>query len=119
MKNTLLALALLIGLISCSDIIGVEDISSKSVNLIAPSDNTIVDVSEVTFTWEGVVESETYHLQIATPNFENATQIVEDTLITRLNFTKSLEPKSYEWRVRGENSAYATAYTIQSFNVED
>lgn len=103
--------------ISCDEILFVEDISEENVVLLAPLSDTEVSTGEVIFTWESVQDAESYHLQLATPNFENASQILLDTLLRKRSFSKELLKKEYEWRVRAENTSYQTAYTQAFFRV--
>lgn len=117
MKRLLLLLFILV--FSCDDIIEVEDISNETVVILAPANETVLDITDVTFSWQILEEAETYHLQVATPTFDTANQIVLDTVLTRSHFTKTLETKPYEWRVRAENSGFITAYTTQSFTIEE
>lgn len=112
-------LALLCSLLTgCDDIVGVEDISEESVTVLAPQNNSVIHTSSVGFNWEPVNEASGYRLQIAQPSFENASQILTDSLVTGTFFNKSLESGDYEWRVRAENSAYHSFYTTQQFSVE-
>lgn len=115
--SRLLILAILF-LFSCDDITEIEDISNRSVSVLAPTDAVVLNITEVTFSWNAVEDAENYRVQIATPNFEDATQIVADTLVITTNFTKTLAIGNYEWRVRGENSGYQTSYSTQSFSIE-
>jgi len=103
---------------SCSEVVLVEDISGNSIGILAPKDGVVLHDHVVIFTWEEVEDAETYTIQIAKPNFVNAVQILTDSTTTSLNFRKELEPGAYQWRVRGENSEYYTAYSTQSFNIE-
>jgi hypothetical protein len=115
----LFLIILMTGFIACDDIIEVVDISKREVIVLAPTNNVVLNSTNVIFTWEALEEAETYHLQIATPNFENAQQIVKDSVLVGTNFSTSLDFKGYEWRIRGENSAYTTNYTKQSFTIEE
>lgn len=115
-KIVLFLLALII--FSCEDIIEVPDISQKVVVVLAPTEDVVINETNINFSWNIVEDADTYKLQIATPNFEAATQIVLDTTITNTNFTKMLDVGSYQWRIRAENSDYQTNYTTQSFTVE-
>lgn len=105
-------------LFSCDDITEIEDISNRTVNILAPTNDAVLNITDVTFSWNNVEDAENYRLQIATPSFENAAQIVADTLVTATHFTKTLTIGNYEWRVRGENSGYQTSYSTQSFSIE-
>jgi hypothetical protein len=119
MKRILLVLSLLIIVTACEDIIEVEDISDDSVTLLAPTNEAILSITNLTFTWQAIEDAESYHIQIATPSFSEALQIVTDSTIVNTSFSTNLETNSYQWRVRAENSGYQTLYTTQSFTIED
>ncbi len=104
-------------LTSCDEILFVEDISEENVVLLAPLSDTEVNEGEVLFSWEHLKDVEKYHLQLASPNFENATQILIDTLLSKRTFSKQLLKNEYEWRVRAENTSYQTAYAKAFFRV--
>lgn len=106
-------------LVSCEEIIEVVDISNENVVVLAPTDTSTLTITDINFSWEDVEDAEQYKLQIATPNFESANQIVLDTTITTTSFNQALEPGNYEWRVRAENSDYQTIYSTQSFTIEE
>lgn len=118
MKKSIVYLLLIFVSLSCEDIIEVPDISQKVVMVLAPTEDFVINETNINFSWNTVEDADTYKLQIATPNFEAATQIVLDTTTTNTNFTKILDVGSYQWRVRAENSDYQTNYTTQSFTVE-
>lgn len=114
-KNFLIALTLLL-FYNCEAIF-VEDISNSTVVILAPTENASVAAGVVQFHWQSVVDATNYELQIATPTFLNANQIVLDTLITKTSFSKALEVGNYEWRVKAINSDYSTNHTTTSFTV--
>lgn len=104
-------------LAACDDIIEVPDISKKSVVLLAPAEGTVLTNGDVRFTWQEVEDADNYAIQVAFPNFANASQIVLDTVVTGRNFNKTLPPNQYEWRVKAVNSGFMTPYTARSFEV--
>jgi hypothetical protein len=121
MKKQLLFLSLQIcafTYVSCEEIITVPDITEASVNLLAPSNNTVVENSPLSCVWDPVPEAETYKIQIAQPNFENAQQIFADSTLSSTNFIWSLDNGSYQWRVKAINSAYETAFSTNSFSID-
>lgn len=117
MKNIFKLLLLLLLVSSCSDIVEVEDISNSIVTVLAPTNDAILTAADITFSWQALDDAENYSIQIATPNFENATQIILDSTITSTSFTKLLEAGDYEWRINARNSEYSTAYTIQNLSI--
>lgn len=110
---------MLVIMYACDDITEVEDISNDTVTVLAPVDSSVLTTTNINFSWNTLEDAESYKLQIATPNFENANQIVLDTTITATNFLHALEFGSYNWRVRAENSDFQTNYTTQSFIIEE
>lgn len=107
----------LITLASCEEILLETNISDEKVQLVAPADNSSFNSTGVTFTWEAVPDATKYRLQIAKPNFENPTQIVLDTIVSKTSFTQQLTIANYEWRVKALNSAYETVYFSRFFTI--
>lgn len=106
-------------MIACDDIIEVEDISEETITILAPTNDSVLIQDAVLFTWNSIVEADNYRIQIATPSFENASQIVLDSSVVATNVSSILQIGDYEWRVRAENSEYQTSYTTQSFSIEE
>ncbi len=104
---------------NCSEIVEVENISDDTVSILAPADTSVLTETNVRFSWYSVNDAERYKLQIAQPDFENALIILEDTTLTKTDFSKALNSGDYEWRVRAENSDYQTGYSTQSFRVSE
>jgi len=108
---------------SCEEIVSVPDISDDLITLIAPADDAVLENAEVTFTWEEIEFSDEYQIQVATPNFAQANQVVVDTILgdslqTFRSFNTTLPSDNYQWRVRGLNDNFQTDYTTQSFEVD-
>ncbi|RIV68263.1 hypothetical protein D2U88_13605 [Flagellimonas aequoris] len=100
------------------------DISDQTVMILAPTEGSILEANTVNFNWEPVGEATGYQIQVATPNFGNATQLVLDSVVevdtlgyvtTRLG--QSLFNGNYEWRIKAFNSDYETPYTASAFQV--
>jgi len=119
MKNIISYIIVICFLLSCDDILNVEDISNESVQLLAPTNEATLNNGNLTFTWNPIEGAETYHLQIAQPTFDEALQIVRDTLIDNTNFKDSLGLNTYQWRVRAENTSYSTQYTTNTLTIEE
>ncbi len=119
MQKVLLLFCLVFSFIACDDILEVVDISNKTVTALAPTNLSMIETTAVTFSWQTVEEAEGYYLQVAIPNFENASQILVDTIIAKTNYSEILKPANYQWRVRAENSDYKTDFTTNSFTVAE
>ncbi len=115
MKKVYLLLLLCFTL-SCEAIF-VEDISDDSVMLQAPTNNSQVTSGNIVFTWQLVDQAEAYQVQIATPDFQNASQIVLDSITDANSVSTHLDAGTYEWRVKAMNSEYETPYSAVSFTV--
>lgn len=105
------------GFVSCSDIVEEPDITQEQVIIIAPADQTEVKGNVINFTWELVKDANAYLLQVASPDFDQASQVYVDSLISGTSFAKELLPNDYQWRVKAINSAYETLYSYSSFSV--
>lgn len=116
MKKKLLPLIFLV-FISCEAIF-TEDISDLSVKILAPQDNTEIDEGLIQFNWEVIVDATEYHIQIATPDFTNASQILLDSINNTNSISKNLTVGKYQWRVKAKNSGYQTSYTSASFEIK-
>ncbi|MGV8947179.1 MAG: hypothetical protein ACOH1N_12170 [Lutibacter sp.] len=118
MKKLFLKIGMIIFLFySCEEVFFEDDISEAAIGLIGPTDNTILDTQHVIFNWSILEGAEEFQLQIATPSFLNASQVVLDTLLTKSTFEIELSPNDYQWRVRAINSAYTTNYSTSSFQI--
>ncbi len=107
-------------LLACEEIINEENIENDSVTILAPSANsTLKTNTEISYHWQTISGASDYELQIASPNFQQATKIVLDSVMMGTFFSvDSLKAGNYEWRVRALNSAFASPYTTNSFSVE-
>jgi hypothetical protein len=123
-KTLLFLLFLVFFATSCEDILEVPDISNQQVKLLAPSQGSIVTDSVVSFNWNDIVEADAFIMQVATPNFESANQIVLDTtLIVDSTFvgtriSRKLPINDYEWRVKALNSVFETEFSTIGFRVD-
>lgn len=119
MKKIFFSIVIL-SIFSCEEIVEIEDISGERLRLLAPTDNSILDTTAVHFYWEPIPEDSVYYqIQIATPTFDNAVQIVLDSMLIPNELSATLDEKPYEWRVRAINSGYETAYSTNSFVIAE
>lgn len=116
MKKIYITLTLLCA-IGCEAVFE-DNLSNESIIILAPLENTQVTVGDVSFTWESIDNADSYQIQIATPNFENANQILLDSITEDSRVVHNLDVGTYQWRVKGANSAYETPYsTVVTFEV--
>lgn len=108
---------LIFTLCSCEEILFEQDISKNMVKMIAPTNNTEIESNSVRFNWEAMEGASNYVIEIATPNFANASQLVLNTVTDDNFYQQDLIVNEYEWRVRAQNSGYTTAYSSAKFKV--
>ncbi len=103
---------------SCEEVFYEVDISNVSVEILSPTNNVNLSTGVQTFKWNPVDGADMYQIQIATPNFENAIEIVLDSIIIKTSINEEfLVPNNYQWRVKAKNFAYETAFTTSNFSV--
>lgn len=112
------SLLFLLALFFACEAIFVENISEKTVILLAPKNTSEVVNGVIQFNWQEVLDATKYEVQIATPNFAIASQIVLDSIINNTIISKDLEVGEYQWRVKAFNSDFSTNYTTNSFSVK-
>lgn len=117
-------LGLVLGILACEDILEVPDISNQTVQVLAPVNGSVLTVNAIGLNWQEVEDATAYEIQIATPDFENATQLVLDSLVevdsldqVRTRIDQNLLNGNYEWRVKALNSGFETTYTVNGFQV--
>ena len=96
-----------------------SDLTNQQLLFLAPANNSVLSTTNVNFNWEALTDVDYYHIQIATPSFNNALQILVDQQTTSPNITASLSSSAtYEWRVRAHNSHSSTNYTSANFTIK-
>lgn len=105
---------------SCEEFINEINLENDQLVVIAPFDGATLTSGIIEFDWESMEGASSYRIQIARPNFQQPEQIlldetIPDSLSTNTNI--SLEAGIYQWRVRGQNSAYNSPYTVSNLNV--
>jgi len=119
-------LTLLIAPCGCADILEVPDISKETVMLLAPADGVVLDNGSLTLSWEHVQDATGYHIQVATPDFENAAQLVLDSIVemdtlgyVANHIDQNLANGTYTWRVNAFNSGFETQFSTSGFQIID
>jgi hypothetical protein len=92
---------------SCDDIIE-EDISNDTILTISPVEGAVIEGNTAQFFWQTIDGADNYRIQVMSSN----QALVVDSLVTTTNLGLVLNPGDYQWRIKGENFAYATEYTF-------
>lgn len=96
-------------IISCDDILE-DDITGDTIQVIYPQNNQEITSNVVNFQWNALEGADKYRIQVYHAN----QSVALDSLVSTSSFTHPLNPGSYQWRVRGENSAYTSSYSFAS-----
>ncbi|MCH2232938.1 MAG: hypothetical protein MK078_01710 [Crocinitomicaceae bacterium] len=103
-----LAYILFLG-VSCNAIFE-KNIEEDEMEMILPTDNDTISTNNVHFKWHQLDGASFYNLQIVEPDFVNINTFILDSNITDEEFYFIMDPGSYQFRIRGENSAHQTQY---------
>lgn len=94
-----------------------DDISNQTVVILAPTEGAQLTTGDITFNWQALENATSYNVQVATPGFANATQILLNTNTTETNTSVNLTAGTYQWRISASNSEYTTEYMTINFTV--
>lgn len=96
----------------------VEDIKDKTIIVNAPANNTVTSNNSITFWWEPLPGTEKYNLQVVNPDFNNVSQLIADTNVAVNKVTLSLNPGTYQWRIKAYNGGGSTAYQTYNLTID-
>lgn len=101
---------------SCEDILE-KDITNDDVTLISPPPKMNIKANSVDFYWKELEGADKYRLQVSN---DTTNEIVVDSTITTNKVSLPIFSGDYNWRVKGENFAYSTAYSFpRKFSIEN
>lgn len=101
---------LILSVTACKAIIE-PSISNSKIVALAPANGAKSTTYNTTFWWEPVEDALYYNLQVVSPDFNNISRLVADTVIRSNKFTLSLKPGDYQWRVQALNGSSNTLFT--------
>lgn len=102
---------------SCEEFIEVN-LDNKSITIFSPANNTVTSNFTQTFWWEEVKGAESYQLQIVKPDFTAIQQLIVDTTVSTTKFIYSLQPGTYQWRLRAKNGSSQTDYFTYNLTID-
>lgn len=111
--------------VGCEDILEEVDISNRNVTVFAPVNDAVVTTNSVQFNWDVVEDATAYRMQLVTPDFENAVQLLLDTTFVQdsigsvaTQIQQNLLNGNYTWRIKAMNSGFETPYAQNAFVVD-
>jgi len=105
--NKIFLLAVAISAFSCDDIIE-EDIANDLIQVVSPLEGAEIESNVVNFQWNALDGADEYRVQV----YGSGQNIVVDSIVSSTRFICPLNEGHYQWRVRGENSAYQSSYSF-------
>lgn len=114
----LLTLMLVAAFIGCQKDIIVKDIKNEFVTVLSPPDGFKTPNNSITFWWEKIDGAEKYNVQIVSPSFSSIQQLISDTSVTGDKFVKTLQPGTYQWRIRATNNGGNTPWTTRTLTID-
>lgn len=94
-------------------------ITNGNVELLSPGVRAETTTYNVQFFWEPLEHARHYRLQVASPTFSRAVLFYADTTLDKTNFSITLAPGKYHWRVKALNGSSETRYTTRSFIIHE
>ncbi len=113
--NIFWSITFLLLFIDCDDIFE-ENISEDIVTVLSPKQDDKIVGNTVTFMWDALDGADKYNVQVSRLN---SLEIVLDSLTENSLLSVPIQSGEYSWRVRGENFAYQSGYSLPiEFNVQ-
>ncbi len=105
--------------ISCEQDFIEDDLTGKTVTILAPTDNDTVSVSTPLFWWNEISGALSYRIQVVYPDFYAPQQLLYDTAVEADRFIPALLPgNSYEWRIRPENGSSEGEWITRTLTID-
>ncbi len=96
-----------------------DDLTGKTVTILAPSDNDTVSTATPLFWWNEISGALSYRIQIVYPDFSSPQQLLYDSAVASDRFYPALVPgNSYYWRIRPENGSSEGDWIIRRLTID-
>ena len=101
--------------VACSDLL-VTEVADARIDLVVPVQGASVAAGSVRFAWDPVAGAQAYRLEIATPAFEGATDLLPVRApLPSTERTIEVAPGTYQWRVTAVGQADEATSNIRAF----
>lgn len=96
-----------------------DDLTGKTVSVIAPADNDTAQIGSPLFWWNEINGALSYRVQIVYPDFSAPQQLLYDTAVVGDRFYPALTPgSSYYWRIRPENGSSHGDWLVRRITID-
>jgi hypothetical protein len=106
-------LFIVISLVSCKEVFE-KDLSMQNISILIPQNNTVTSIRNVHFKWNKLEDATSYTLEIVSPSFSNIYYFDVDSTFPNNEIFIDLKIGVYQWRVRANNNATKTDFTLPS-----
>ncbi|WP_417887093.1 hypothetical protein [Zunongwangia sp.] len=103
---------------SCEEVFFEDDISSDTIEILSPTDNSRIEGTEITFYWNKLEGAASYRIEIARPDFSSGQYIINEE-VDGVSYQTELPLGEYAWRVTALNSQYTSSYIERKFKLVD
>jgi len=117
-KQIIVMSLITLGFAACKKDFIVEDIKDKTILVNAPGNNLVTTSNKITFWWEELDGAEKYNIQVVKPAFSSVAQIMADTNVTGTKFNLTLQPGTYQWRIKATNAGGSTVFQTYNLKVD-
>ncbi len=93
------------------------DIHNEIVVLRSPISSEHITTKNISFWWDEIDGATNYTLQVVSPNFEQASQLIINKTTEVTFHDYELEEGDYEWRVKASNAKYSTEFSTGVFKI--
>lgn len=111
-----IVIMLSLSFMQCEDIVE-DDLSTLKVLLVSPSDSIETTIVSQTFIWERLKDVISYRLEIASPSFDRAEQMLVYLELDTTIYKTTLFPGEFEWRVIAINGSSTSQDNKRSLTI--
>jgi hypothetical protein len=104
-------------IVSCEDLQEV-DLGESHVQLNAPSNELVTELTTLTFWWDSISNAQSYNLQIVSKSFTQIEKVILDTTLKKTKVLKKLSLGTYQWRIIARNLNSVAYSDTFSFSID-
>ena len=95
-----------------------ENLTGKSVTVIAPIQGAVIKSTQTTFLWEPLAGADNYRVTVVSPSFDNPVSVAMDETISETTLRADLPDGVYQWRITAMNASSQTFPQTYGFSVD-
>ena len=95
-----------------------EDLTGKTVAIVAPSPGIVINSPQTTFLWEPLAGAEKYKVTVVSPSFDSPRFVAQDVTVSETTLSAELPDGNYQWRITAMNASSQTSPQVYGFSVD-